>query len=204
MEPNTLAAQVTNAKQTICLPWTARDDKHTCILTQKDVNDCWKKWNNAMHTEEIKSKHEESVPSLVATGEEEVRVFESCLFFPSKEDKKRWTGSGWTQDDCIKTPQAKANNEWVTVWWDNSKRNDPLKWPARNDAGTLRSGVVWPLQCNQTAPSPQNVLPKMPMKSQYGSFERRPRREVHRQPGLTTCFGKAIPVGKQNLVESRR
>lgn len=61
------------------------------------MNDCWKKWNNAMHTEEIKSKHEESVPSLVATGEEEeVRVFESCLLFPSKENKE---GDGQDLDE---------------------------------------------------------------------------------------------------------
>lgn len=50
-----------------------------------------------MHTEEIKSKHEESVPSLVATGEEEeVRVFESCLLFPSKENKE---GDGQDLDE---------------------------------------------------------------------------------------------------------
>lgn len=44
-----------------------------------------------MHTEEIKSKHEESVPSLVATGEEEVRVFESS-FLPFKNKTKKKMG----------------------------------------------------------------------------------------------------------------
>lgn len=42
-----------------------------------------------MHTEEIKSKHEESVPSLVATGEEEVRVFLILSFLSFKRRQKK-------------------------------------------------------------------------------------------------------------------
>lgn len=72
------------------------------------------------------------------------------------------------------------------------KRNDPLKWPARNDAGTLRSGVVWPL------PPP----PKMfSLRCQW-----RANTEALKEGQGARCIGNRgwqPASGKQYLLESR-
>lgn len=72
MKPNTLGAGYkckTNSMPALKLQGMIA---HLHSHSEKMRMTAGKVWNNAMHTGELKSKRKERVPSLVATGEEEV------------------------------------------------------------------------------------------------------------------------------------